>query len=59
MQEKKNFIRLPEVIRRTGLSKSTVYAWSIEGRFPKPRKVGRLNLWLETDIDQWIDDSIA
>lgn len=49
-------LRLTTVLQRTGLSRSTVYAWIAEGRFPKlvslgPNSVG----WRETDIDAWID----
>jgi predicted DNA-binding transcriptional regulator AlpA len=30
------FLRLPEVLERTGLSRSTIYVRLAEGRFPRP-----------------------
>jgi prophage regulatory protein len=48
-------LRMPQVIERTGLSRSTIYQAISEGRFPKPinlsaRAVG----WIESEIDDWI-----
>ena len=53
------FLRLKEVINRTGLSRSTIYLRMKKGTFPKqvnlgPRTVG----WLESEIDAWIGDCI-
>ncbi|WP_305096969.1 helix-turn-helix transcriptional regulator [Croceibacterium aestuarii] len=33
-------IRLPEVQRRVGLARSTIYRWMSEGKFPKPAQLG-------------------
>jgi prophage regulatory protein len=50
-------LRLPDVKSATGLSKSTIYARMSEGNFPKQISIGpRLVVWLESDIQQWIDD---
>ena len=48
-------LRLPEVIRLTGVCRSTILAWSREGRFPTkvalgPRSVG----WSERAVQVWI-----
>jgi prophage regulatory protein len=44
-----------EVLRRVSLSKSTLYAYMKEGRFPKCRKVGTKRVaWLESDVENWI-----
>lgn len=49
-------LRRPEVEARTGLSRSTIYAWMKEGAFPKPVKLGaRLVGWMDTDIEAWVD----
>lgn len=49
-------IRLSEVKRRTGFSRSTIYKWMNENRFPTPRRVGlRSVVWLEEDITRWIE----
>jgi prophage regulatory protein len=50
-------IRLPVVMSRTGISRSTLYALIKDGRFPKPVKIGaRMSAWVETEINQWIED---
>lgn len=48
-------IRLPEVIARVGLKRSTIYQRMVEGRFPKGRSLGpRCVVWVEAEIDAWI-----
>ncbi len=52
-------IRLRTVQDRTGLSRSTIYAWIDEGKFPKQIKIGgRSTGWVEEDIDNWIGECI-
>jgi prophage regulatory protein len=54
------FLRLPEVRRITGLSKSSLYVRINEGRFPHPVKLGgRAVGWIEDDVTQWAMDCIA
>jgi predicted DNA-binding transcriptional regulator AlpA len=49
------FLRLPEVKRRLGISKSHFYQGIKEGRYPKPIKLGkRISVWREEDIDELI-----
>ncbi|MCZ6741136.1 MAG: AlpA family transcriptional regulator [Alphaproteobacteria bacterium] len=50
------FLRLPQVIDQTGLSKASIYRLERQGDFPhrvsiSPGTVG----WRESEIDQWID----
>jgi len=48
-------LRLPNVLDRTGLSRSTVYLRVTEGRFPKPVSLGaRAVGWIETEVEEWI-----
>lgn len=48
-------LRRPDVEARTGLSRSTLYAWMAEGKFPKPVALGaRLVAWRESEIDAWL-----
>jgi prophage regulatory protein len=35
-----SYLRLPEVMTRTGLSESTIYRLVRSGEFPSPRKLG-------------------
>lgn len=40
-------LRLPEVMQRTGLGKTTIYKFIAEGRLPSPIKLGgRSSGWL-------------
>ena len=49
-------VRKPEVLRRTGLASSTLYAHIAQGRFPKPVKIGaRAVAWRSDEIQAWID----
>lgn len=53
----KRLLRLPEVLDRTGLSRSTLYA---DSTFPKPVKIGeRAVAWVEDEIKDWVDARIA
>ena len=48
-------LRFPEVVARTGLSRSTIYRLRRAGRFPQPVVLGaRAVGWLESVIDEWI-----
>jgi len=50
-----SILRLPDVLGRTGLSRSTLYARISEGLFPTPIALGRRAVgWLESEIDDWI-----
>lgn len=55
------FIKLPEVIEKTGLKRSTVYARvKDDPDFPKPVNVGvRAVAWVESDLDRWMADRVA
>jgi len=53
-------IRLPEVIAKTGLGRSTIYKLISEDLFPKsvplmPRVVG----WIESEVEEWILERVA
>ncbi len=52
-------IRLPEVIERTALSRSTIYNMMQIGAFPKSIPIGaRAVGWLEEDIEVWITNAV-
>ncbi len=55
-----NILRLPEVQKRTGLSRSSVYLRIAEGTFPKQISLGgRAVGWVESEIDAWLEQQIA
>ncbi len=48
-------LRLKDVIQKTGLSRSTIYAYMKEGRFPQAIRLGaRAVGWRECEIEEWI-----
>ena len=53
-------LRMSEVVERTTLSASTIYALLAEGRFPRPVRLGpRATGWPEYVIDAWLASRIA
>jgi prophage regulatory protein len=60
VNHEERFLRLPEVVRRCGISKSSVWLWVREGRFPSPIRVGpRVTCWRASEIDNWIEAKAA
>ena len=52
-------LRLPAVLARTGLSRSTIYLRISEGSFPKPISLGgRAVGWIEAEINAWLNRQI-
>ena len=65
----KRFIRLPEVLSRTGYGRTTIYRKMEDGSFPRSVKLGgppkdpnvfdsRAIAWIEDGVEQWIDSRI-
>jgi prophage regulatory protein len=50
------FLRSPEVTRRVGLSRTSIWRAEKAGRFP-PRRVigGGIVGWLESEVQAWIE----
>lgn len=56
----KNIIRLPEVMRRTGLSRSSIYLRVSKGTMPKHISLGgRAVGWLKSEINFWLEQQIT
>ena len=52
-------LRLPNVKRRTGLSRSTIYLRIANNDFPVPISLGgRAVGWLEEDVNNWLEEKI-
>lgn len=50
-------LRMPEVVKITGVSYKTIYRNMELGLFPKQVKIGvRCVGWLQSDIDEWLSD---
>lgn len=53
-------LSLKDVIKLTGLSKSTVYLYIQESMFPTSIKLGIRRVgWLEYEIQDWLNNKIA
>lgn len=56
----KRLIRVPEVLRRVGFSRTTMYELIKEGRFPDKVIIGaRAVAFVESEIDAWIENTIS
>ena len=66
---KKRFIRLPEVLSRTGYGRTSIYRKMEDGSFPNSVKLdgppidpnvfdSRAVAWIEEEVDQWVEDRI-
>lgn len=52
-------IRINDVVKMTSLSKSTIWRWVKEGKFPKPSKyTSAITVWRYDEILSWIDSKI-
>ncbi|MBE2211190.1 MAG: AlpA family transcriptional regulator [Xanthomonadaceae bacterium] len=50
-----SILRLPDVEKRTGLRRATIYRRAGEGTFPKPVRLGPNSTgWLESEIDGFL-----
>ena len=65
----KRFIRLPEVLTRTGFGRTSIYRKMEDGSFPRSVKLGgpledsnvfdsRAVAWIEDEVEQWIESRI-
>lgn len=54
------FIRMREAIRKTGLSKSSIYDLMNRGRFPQTVRLSpRSVAFIEAEIDEWMAERVA
>jgi len=60
MQMNHTILRLPLVKSRTGLSRSTIYLWMSQNKFPKQVSLGGRTVgWVESEIEDWVSKQIA
>ncbi|MDB4542669.1 AlpA family transcriptional regulator [bacterium] len=54
------FLRLRDIVDRLGVSRSTVYKWIDEGRFPESVSLGgRAVAWRRVDVEIWETDPLS
>ncbi len=52
-------LRLPEVVKRTGLPRASIYQQMAQGCFPKPIALSvRSRGWIESEVKDWIEERI-
>lgn len=60
MRKQNRFIRLQEVIKITGRSRSSIYSGINDGTFVQPIKIGpRAIAFVEAEVYEWVDKKIA
>lgn len=60
MESPIRFLKLPEVVRRTGLKPDSIYRGGRDGWFPKKVKVSvRSSAWVESEVAEFIAKRIA
>lgn len=52
-------LKLPEVLDRVKVCRSYLFKLIATGKFPPPKKCGRLSFWATADVDQYISRLIA
>jgi len=58
MQER--FLRVAEVIEVVAVSRTTIWRWCREGRFPRPRQLGPGVVgFLASEVDEWFQSRPA
>lgn len=51
------FLRMPAVVRLTGLGRSTIYRLMAESKFPRAVKLAdRAVAWRQSDVDRWSEE---
>ena len=54
-----SFLRMPAVLKRTSLTRSTIYRKIQQGTFPRQVKLSeRCAGWRQSDIDEWARNPI-
>ncbi len=55
MEINDRFVRLPVVLKLTGLSAATIYRLENDGQFPARKRLGKNSVaWLESDVLEWM-----
>ena len=48
-------IRLPEVMKMTGVSRTSIWRWSRTGHFPRGVRLGSRHVgWIRGEVEDWI-----
>jgi len=54
-EKRESFIRIGEVLKRTGMGRTSLYAEIKDGNFKPPIVLRQsIHVWLESDVDEYI-----
>lgn len=53
------FIRMPDLRKKVGLSKSQIYKLIQQDEFPEPVKLGKkVSVWVDSEVDEWMSKQV-
>lgn len=52
------FLRIAEVLDRVPVSRPTIYRLMDKGEFPKAVRIGSSSRWIESEINNWLNDKV-
>ena len=50
-------LRVKQLIKLLSISKSTIYGWIKDDKFPKGKKLNGTTVWKAETIDNWIEEN--
>lgn len=53
------FLRMPAVMKKVGLRRTAIYDKIKDCDFPPPIKLGNVSVWLESELDAWIQAKVS
>jgi prophage regulatory protein len=60
IKHRKKMLKLKEVQKITGLSRSSIYSYIEKGVFPIQVKLGQLSVaWIDQEITEWLESRIS
>lgn len=52
-------LRVKQLIKLLSISKSTIYGWIKDDKFPKGTKINGITVWREGEINDWISENFS
>lgn len=53
------FLTFAQVSAKTACGRTRIYAGIAAGTFPKPVRVGCRSLWVESEVEAWMQERVA
>lgn len=53
-------LRMKQLLEKVPVSRSTLYQWVKDGKFPKPvrKSSSRCTFWNESDVNDWMENAV-